>query len=221
MMDLLWREERGGRDTRAEWAESPEAQRLSWALFPDLYRVPGKKKWYKTGTNSLLEQVSADSCIHCAEWIVQEVDVCILIHGSRKWRETSGEDTTHSLGLISESWRCPTIPGSFQELRERTKTLLHTDPLSKQGLRAHVHKELQRRRGRMTTETPFTWQGWPGLSALHSVGFLHLLSQLDLHPAEASNPVWIQKREKRNMDGPGMCSPPAILTILLLLLLSC
>ena len=44
----------------------------------------------------------ADSYIHCAERIVQEVDVCILIHGSRKRRETSGEDTTHSLGPTSE-----------------------------------------------------------------------------------------------------------------------
>ena len=32
-MDLLWREGRGERDTRAEGAESPEAQRLSWGLF--------------------------------------------------------------------------------------------------------------------------------------------------------------------------------------------
>ena len=44
----------------------------------------------------------ADSCIHSAERIVQEVDVCVLIQGSRKRRETSGEDTTHSLGPISE-----------------------------------------------------------------------------------------------------------------------
>ena len=34
--------------------------------------------------------MSADSCIHCTERVVQEVDVCVLIHGSRKRRETSG-----------------------------------------------------------------------------------------------------------------------------------
>ena len=33
----------------------------------------------------------ADFCVHCAERIVQEVDVCVLIHGSRKRRETSGK----------------------------------------------------------------------------------------------------------------------------------
>lgn len=53
-------------------------------------------------TNTLFEQVPADSCIHCAKRIVQKVDVCILIHSSRKCRETSGGDTTHSLGLTSE-----------------------------------------------------------------------------------------------------------------------
>ena len=87
MMDLLWREGKGGRNTRAEGAESPGAQRLSWAPLPDPYRVPGKKKLYKTGANSLFEQVPADFCIHCAERIVQEVDVCILIHSSRKQRD--------------------------------------------------------------------------------------------------------------------------------------
>ena len=113
MMDLLWQEGRGERNTRAEWAESPEAPSLFWALFPDLYGVLGKKKWQKTGANSLFKQVSADFCIHCTERIIQEVDVCVLIHGSRKHREMSGEDTSHSLGLISESWWRPTTPGSF------------------------------------------------------------------------------------------------------------
>ena len=140
-MDLLWREGREGReerDTRAERAESPEAQRLSWALFPNLYRVPGKQRLQKIA-NSLFEQVSADSYVHCTERIVQEVDVCILIHGSRKHREMSGEDTSHSLGLISELWQCPATPCSFQEPKEKTKTLLHTGPPGEWGLSAHVH----------------------------------------------------------------------------------
>jgi len=138
-MDLLWKEGRGRRDTREEQAESPEAQRLSWGLFLDLYRVFGKQRWQKRGANSLFEQVPADSCIHCTEWIVQEVDVCILIHGSRKRRETSGEDTSYSLGLISESWWDQTTPCSFQEPRERDKTLLHTGQPSERGLCAHIH----------------------------------------------------------------------------------
>ena len=70
----------------------------------------------------------ADYCIHCAERIVQEVDVCILIHGSRKHRETPGDDTSHSLGLISESWWCPTTSCFFYKPRERAKTLFHTGP---------------------------------------------------------------------------------------------
>ena len=65
--------------------------------------------------------MSADSCIHCAERIVQEVDVCVLIHGSRKRRETSEDDTSHSLGLISESWWCPTTPGSFQRVHGKNQ----------------------------------------------------------------------------------------------------
>ena len=81
-------EGREGKKGHQDKAESPEAQRPSWALFPDLYRVSGKKKWQTIGANSLFKQESTDSCVHCAEWIVQEVDVCILIDGSRKHRET-------------------------------------------------------------------------------------------------------------------------------------
>ena len=122
-----------------EQTELSLAQRLSWAPFPDPDRVPGKKKWYKTRANSLLEQVPADFWVHWAERIIQEVDVCVLIHGSRKCRETSGEDTSYSLGLISESWRDLTTPCSFQEPRERGKTLLHTGPPSERALHAHIH----------------------------------------------------------------------------------
>ena len=56
-----------------------------------------------TGANSLFEQVPADFYVHCTEWIIQEVDVCVLIHGSRKHRQMSGEDTSYCLGFISES----------------------------------------------------------------------------------------------------------------------
>ena len=93
----------------------------------------------KTGPNSQFKQVPADSCVHCTERIIQEVDVCVLIHGSRKHRETSGEDTSHCLGLISESWWCLTTPGSFYKPRERAKTLLHTGPPCERGLCAQVH----------------------------------------------------------------------------------
>ena len=93
----------------------------------------------KTGPNSQFKQVPADSCVHCTERIIQEVDVCVLIHGSRKHRETSGEDTSHCLGLISESWWYLTTPGSFYKPRERAKTLLHTGPPCERGLCAHVH----------------------------------------------------------------------------------
>ena len=101
----------------------------------------------------------ADSYIHCAERIVQEVDVCILIHGSKKRRETSGEDTTHSLGPTSEFMTASNNSRFIPEPRERAKTLLHTGQPGERGLHAHVHWEVQQRRGRMATETPFTWQG--------------------------------------------------------------
>jgi len=103
--------------------------------------------------------VPADSCIHCTERIIEEVDICVLIHGSRKRRETSGKDTSHSLSLSPESQQCETTPCSFQESMERDKSLLHTGPPGEWGLCAHIPYKPWRRRGRMATETPFTLQG--------------------------------------------------------------
>lgn len=95
-MDLLWREGRGKKDRRAERVESSEAQQLPRALFPELHRVLGKQKWHETQANSQFEQVPANFCIYCTEWVVQEVDVCILIHGSRRHRHVSGTRMRHA-----------------------------------------------------------------------------------------------------------------------------
>ena len=103
IMDLLWKEE-----TRRGTPGQNELSLLKHKGFPELSSLIStgfleSRDDRNTGANSLFEQVSADSYVHCTEQIVQEVDVCILIHGSRKHREMSGEDTSHSLGLISES----------------------------------------------------------------------------------------------------------------------
>ena len=139
IMDLLWKEE-----MRRGTPGQNELSLLKHKGFPELSSLIStgfleSRDDRNTGANSLFEQVSADSCIHCTEWIIQEVDVCILIHGSRKHRQMSGEHTSHCLGLISESWWCPITPCSFQGSIERTKTLLHQGPPGERVLRAHVH----------------------------------------------------------------------------------
>ena len=138
-MDLLWKEEMG-RGTPGQ----NELNLLKHKGFPELSSLIStgfleSRDDRNTGANSPFEQVSADSCIHWTEWIIQEVDVCILIHGSRKRREMSGEHTSHCLGLISESWWCPITPCSFQESIERIKILLHQGPPGEWGLHAHIH----------------------------------------------------------------------------------
>lgn len=89
------------------------------------HRVLGKQKWHKTWGNSLLEQVPADFCIHGAEGIVQEVDVCIMIHGSRKQKRY--QTARH---FISESQQCSTIQMMFipkPRKWSRTSASLSTD----------------------------------------------------------------------------------------------
>lgn len=89
--DLPWREGRRRRDTTAE-VESSKAPRLPRAPFPKLYRVLRTQK-RPTRANSQFKQVPADFCIYRTERIVQEVDVCVLIHRSRKQKTTSDGGT--------------------------------------------------------------------------------------------------------------------------------
>ena len=103
IMDLLWKEE-----MRRGTPGQNELSILKHKRFPELSSLIStgfleSRDERNTGANSLFEQVPADFYVHCTEWIIQEVDVCILIHSSRKHRQMSGEDTSYCPGFISES----------------------------------------------------------------------------------------------------------------------
>ena len=119
-MDLLWREGRGRRDTRAEQAESPEARG-----FPEL-SSPISTGFLESRDDRIQKQTHcSNKCLltpgsTVLSGNVQEVDVCILIHGSRKverhqektlctpWVSCLNHDDVQQLHVHSKSpWKEP------------------------------------------------------------------------------------------------------------------
>ena len=153
--------------------------------------------------------MSANFCIHCAERIVQEVDICILIHGSRKQR--CQEKTLHT------PWALSLNDDGIQQLQVHSRS-------PGKGLRPASHRptwwvgsECSRTLGAVEEEgQDGNWN--PIYLARLTRAFCPSLSGVPRSPISVrsfsfkscKSYMEIEKEEKKKRSK--MCSPPAILT---------